>query len=259
MLRGAGRGNNRSMLRRIVLLWGLVAGLNVFLRAQASSCGANQYDCAVFFVQHKQFPEAISTLTDLVRQSPGDLKALNLLGIAFTQTGQIENANAAFSQGLAVNAHFFPARKNLAINEFNRKRYGDAAAQFKEVLKDAPNDDVAELYLGEVNFQKKNFAAACTYYEKGRARVSLQKEWILHFGECLVKTKKLDEATAVLRKLPANDAQNRFDAGVFLGKAEAYGPAAEFFASARKRYSDPYTAGYNQVLMLLKADKSAEA
>ena len=247
------------MLRRLLLLGALVGCLNGFLRGQASSCGANQYDCAVFFVQHKRFQEAIRTLTDLVRQSPGDLKALNLLGITFTESGQVESANSAFSQALAVNPHFFPARKNLAINEFNRKRYAEAATQFKGVLGDSPNDDVAELYLGEINFLKKSFAAACAYYEKGRAKVSLQPEWILHFGECLLKTKKRDEATAILRKLPVDDAQNRFDAGVLLGKAEAYEPAAELFASARKRYSDQYTAGYNQLLMLIKADKSAEA
>jgi tetratricopeptide (TPR) repeat protein len=247
------------MLRRIVLLGALIGGLNVFLRAQASSCGANQYDCAVFSVQHKQFQEAISTLTDLVRQSPGDLKALNLLGIAFTETGQIENANAAFSQALTVNLHFFPARKNLAINEFNRNRYAEAATQFKEVLKDAPNDDVAELYLGEINFRKSNFAAACTYYEKGRAKIALQSEWTLHFADCLLKAKRVNQATAVLRLLPEKDGQDRFDAGVLLGKAEAYEPAAEFFGSTRKRYRDPYAAGYNQVLMLIKADKTAEA
>ena len=44
-----------------------------------------------------------------------------------------------------------------------------------------------------------------------------------------------------------------------LGRADAYAPAAEFFGSARKRYSDPYVAGYNQLLMLVRAARYAEA
>ena len=46
---------------------------------------------------------------------------------------------------------------------------------------------------------------------------------------------------------------------MILGRAEAYAPAAEFFASSRKRYSDPYVAGYNQLLMLIKGKSYPEA
>ena len=44
-----------------------------------------------------------------------------------------------------------------------------------------------------------------------------------------------------------------------LGRAEAYAPAAEFFASSRRHYSDPYVAGYNQLLMLIKGKSYPEA
>jgi Flp pilus assembly protein TadD len=246
-------------MRRALLWCVFFGGWPVFLRAQTSSCGLSQYECATFYVQHGQFREAISTLTDLVHESPGDLKALNLLGIAYTQSGEMERADAVFSQALTLNPQFFPARKNLAINDFTRKRYAEAAVQFKKVLNAAPGDDISELYLGEINFQQNNYAAACGYYEKGREKLSAQSVWLLHFADCLVRAKKVDRATAVLKSLPENDAQDRFDGGVLLAKAEAYGPAAELFASARKRYRDPYTAGYNQVLMLVNAGNNKDA
>jgi tetratricopeptide (TPR) repeat protein len=246
-------------MRRTMLWCVFFGGWAIFLRAQTSSCGPSKYECAMFYVQHGQFREAIGTLTDLVHESPGDLKALNLLGIALTQTGEIERADAAFSQALKVNPHFFPALKNLAINNFTRKRYAEAAVQFREVLTAVPGDDISELYLGEINFQQKNYAAACGYYEKGRNKISAQSVWLLHFAECLLRAKKVDRAMAAVKLLPENDAQDRFDAGVLLAKAEAYGPAADLFASARKRYRDPYTAGFNQVLMLVNAGKNTEA
>jgi tetratricopeptide (TPR) repeat protein len=46
---------------------------------------------------------------------------------------------------------------------------------------------------------------------------------------------------------------------LILGRAEAYAPAAGFFASSRKRYSDPYLAGYNQLLMLIRGKSYPDA
>src|SRR6185295_5780871 len=49
------------------------------------------------------------------------------------------------------------------------------------------------------------------------------------------------------------DGESRFEAGVLLGQAGANAEAAKLFASARKGYRDPYAAGYNQVLMLVRS------
>jgi predicted Zn-dependent protease len=247
------------MLRGITLLCALLAGSTVALCAQIPSCGPTEYDCAVFYVQHQRFQEAISSLSSLLRESPRDLKAFNLLGIAFTEAGQIENADRAFQQALAVDPHFFPARKNIAINEYNGKRYAAAAAQFREVLKDAPGDEIAHLYLGETDFRDKNLSAALKHYENGRSKISLQTAWTLHYAECLLAAQEVSKATAVLNLLPEKDSEDRFQAGLLLGKANAYAQAADFFASARERYSDPYAAGYNEVLMLVKAAKNPQA
>ena len=83
---------------------------------------------------------------------------------------------------------------------------------------------------------------------------------MLHYAAVLCWHRMISsQATAVLKLLPANDGENRFQAGLILGRADAYAPAAEFFASARKRYSDPYVAGYNQLLMLIKGKSYPEA
>ena len=41
------------------------------------------------------------------------------------------------------------------------------------------------------------------------------------------------QATAVLKMLPANDGENRFQAGLILGRAEAYAPPPSSLRSAR--------------------------
>ena len=246
------------MLRAITVSCALLLGSAPVVRPQ-SSCGSNAYECAAFYIRHQRFSQAVDLLSDIVRESPRNLKALNLLGLTYTGSGKIERANAIFSQALAVDPHFFPARKNLAINEFNARHFGAAGAQFKGVLKDVPDDEVANIYLGETSFEAKNCSAATKYYEKGHAKLRTQSVWILHYAECLLRVKNVEGARALLKELPDNSDDARFQAGVLLGKAEAFAEAAELFESSRKRYRDPYAAGYNEVLMLVKAAKYPQA
>lgn len=57
----------------------------------------------------------------------------------------------------------------------------------------------------------------------------------------------------MLNDLPDSAAQAQFQAGIMLGQAKAYREAAQHFARARTGYPDPYLAGYNQMLMQVKA------
>ena len=235
------------------------AGLLASFPLLAADCGPTRYDCAVSYVAHHRLPEAIQTLNEELRQSPQDLKALNLLGIALTESAQPEQANRKFRQALAINPAFYPARKNLAINEFNLNHLSEAEAQFARVLKQAPGDEIVRIYLGEISFQKNDYAGALENYEKGAGRITQSPAWTLHYAQCLVAQGEMARATATLKQLPAKDSDDRFQAGLILGRAGAYPEAAAFFSSARKGYGNPYLAGYNQLLMLTRAGKYPEA
>jgi tetratricopeptide (TPR) repeat protein len=246
----------RAACRVVVAL-----GVCVFLghSVQAAECTRAHYECALFYVEHQNFQAAIQSLNAELRQQPHHLNALNLLGIALTGAGQPQEAAVTFKQALIVNPHFYPARKNLAINEFDLRRFAAAETQFNRVLKDAPDDEIAHLYLAEISFEKKDLAAAAKHYEKGRKRIALKAFWILQYAECLLAQNEASQATEVLKLLPQEDGENRFQAGLILGRSAVYSQAAEFFASARKHYSDPYVAGYNQLLMLIRGKSYPEA
>jgi len=196
-----------------------------------------------------------------LHQSPRNLKALNLLGIALTGAGKLEQANSRFEEALGIDPHFYPARKNLAVNDFTLNRHAESATQFERVLKDSPADDVAHVYLGELCFEKKQWDAAAAHYRKSPQRIARNRSWTLHYAECLLQQKSLlQDATGVLDLLANDDGEGRFQAGLLLGQHEAFQPAAGFFAAAAEAgYSDRYTAGYNQVLMLTRAAQYADA
>jgi tetratricopeptide (TPR) repeat protein len=236
---------------RFRLLPFLLAAFPLVTRAADDCNGAPPYACAVTLVQQGRFPAAIDLLEKLTAESPRNLNALNLLGIALGGAGNLEKANVRLRQALQVDPTFLPALKNLSINEFALGDADQAKAGLETVLKNSPNDEVAHVYLGEIAFGVKQFGEAAAHYEKGRAKVY---PVILHYAECLLEIGRKNDVSAVLRAIPEEDTEKQFLAGILLGKAGAYLEAAPYFGRARAHAGDPYTAAYDQTLMLIRGE-----
>ena len=227
--------------------------------AFAAECGATAYDCAVFHVGRHEFAAATGYLDRQLAAAPRDLKALNLMGIALTGAGRKDAANDRFRAALAIDPAFYPARKNLAINEYDSGRSAEARAHFEQVLKLAPSDEITHLYLAEIEYVAKRRRAALGHYEKSGQRFAQDTQWTLHYGRSLLETGRAKQAVAVLDRIPERDGAGRFEAGVALGQAGAHAEAARFFGAARHGYKDPYAAGFNQALMLIEAGDNEAA
>ena len=243
--------------RRIA--WGFAAAVLLPASAIGAECGSTPYECALFHVGRHEFTAAIAQLDQQLAATPGDLKALNLYGIALTGAGRRDAANARFREALALDPAFSPALKNLAVNEYDAGRYADARAHFTQALKLAPADEVVHVYLGELDYRAKKTATALAHYEKTGTRFALSPVWTAHYGAALIAAGRTRDALAVLERIPASDPAALFDAGVVLGQAGAHVEAARFFGAARKGYKDPYAAGFNQALMLVDAGDDAGA
>ena len=216
-------------------------------------------ECATLLVQNGDFKPAIALLGRTLSSTPRDLKTLNLLGIALTGAGRTDDANRRFREALAIDPSFYPAKKNLGVNEFIAGRHTEAERLFKEVLGVVPDDEIAHLHLGEIHFARKQSAAALAHYEKSGARAMANPTWTLHFASCLLEQGQTPRAVALLDRLAAGDAASRFEAGMLLGGAKLYADAARQFDAARAGYKDPYVAGYNQTLMLIDAGEHERA
>jgi tetratricopeptide (TPR) repeat protein len=227
--------------------------------APPAECGATPYECARSQVERGEYASAVRALEPWLRQTPRDLKGLNLLGLALTGAGRIDEANARFREALAIDASFYPAEKNLAINEFNQGRRTEAARRFERVLQRVPDDPIAHIHLGEIFFEQQDTRTALVHYQKGLARVAQNPSWQLHYAACLLASGDQRTALAILDALPSADAAILFEAGVTLGRAGAHADAARFFDRARRGHADPYAAGYNRTLMLVEAGDAAGA
>src|ERR1051325_6523611 len=103
----------------------------------------SEYEAADQNVRGGRSAEAVPVLQRRLSQSPSDLKARNLLGIALMNLGRKEEARAQFEKALALDPSFHAALKNLAVDEMALGRKAEAKHHFEQLLKVSPDDPVA--------------------------------------------------------------------------------------------------------------------
>jgi Flp pilus assembly protein TadD len=141
----------KTLIAAIVLLAGLV-------HAQTD------YEAAAADVRGGRARDAIPVLQRMLAQSPSDLKARNLLGIALMNVGRSAEARAEFLKALAIDPAFHAALKNLAVDEMALGRKAEARQHFEQLLKAVPDDPVAHTFLGEMAFAAGSYTDALAHY-----------------------------------------------------------------------------------------------
>src|SRR5712692_4026485 len=141
----------------------------VFAAVHAAAQQSESYTRAESLIRHGQLDEGIAILKPLLGSDPRNLKALNLLGIALTQKGDLALANRDFLRALQIDPKFYPALANLASNEFALKDYPASEKHFLEAAKFAPDDPAVNSFLGKITFKHGEYARAAQYLRKSES------------------------------------------------------------------------------------------
>ena len=228
--------------------------------AAQSPASSTQYDRAVDYLQHRQIGPAITLLQQILEAAPTDAKAHNLMGIALTASGRLDEANPHFRQALEINPEFYPALKNLAVNELALKHVAEARVHFEEVLHFVPEDQVAHLSLGEIYFDQKLYVTAVEHYLKSGELLTRDPNVTLNFARSCFESNQRDKAAQALENFPPEaGGRGHFQAGVMLAQLSKYDAAARQFELAQKDYPDPYEVGYNLTLAYARGGHYAQA
>lgn len=192
-------------------MWAVAAAL-----AQSA---ATVYDEAVSDLRGGNPAAAISRLEGALRDSPDDLKARTLLGMALSAAGRREEARREFQKVLAVNPRFAPALRNLALTEAAAGDAKQAEQHFETLLRIAPGDPMAYIALAEM-------AVAVHDYKK---------------------------ASEVLGLLPKQaDPSLHYRGGTLFATLGDYSSAAREFEMARPGREKDFDLGYNLALAYLR-------
>src|SRR5262249_30488547 len=112
----------------------------------------------------------------------------------------------------------------------------------------------------EIAYEDRRFAEAVAGYKKGAELLFRDPPAILRYATACAETGSSQEAAAAIVRIGRQaDAQLQFAAGLLLTRLEKYDAAAERFQWAEPNYPDPYTAGYNAALALVRAGRFEDA
>jgi tetratricopeptide (TPR) repeat protein len=182
-----------------------------------------------------------------VAAAPDSLAALNNLGVALTDKGQVDEAIACYRKALALDPKFALAHSNLGAALAGKGQLDEAIACFHKALALDPKFALAHCNLGLALASQGRFAESLAAYKRGHELGSKQPGW----REPSAQWVRQAEATAALEaKLPAflngafqpKDSKERLGlAGVCQGK-KLHRAATDLYAAAFA--ADPTLAGY---------------
>jgi len=110
-----------------------------------------------------------------------------------------ENNLTAFSRGVQIAPHSVLARNNLANELLERKKFDDARAQYKEVLKQNPSYWLSMYNLGYLEYRAGNYADAERYFLKSADMNANDSDTFLYMGLAMYKNGEIADAISAVR------------------------------------------------------------
>ncbi len=111
---------------------------------------------------------------EVLARDPGNIPALNNLGVIFHREGKIDGAMSYFVQALKIFPNDFDAIENLANSLVSKKEYSRASVWFQKALNLKPNEVSLLNSLGNCLLQMGDLPGAAEMYEKSSSLDSSQ-------------------------------------------------------------------------------------
>jgi tetratricopeptide (TPR) repeat protein len=207
------------------------------------------------------FDEALGIAKRMLAANPRDVNALNIEGLALTGRGDLQQAADRFEAALRIDPGFQPARKNLAIDQLTLKQPEAAEKNLTILLKQTPRDPAIRMYLGELAFRRKEYAAATVHLEAAKPLWPKDARLPVMLAECHFQAGRRPEGVHLLEAIEPGrlDPVWQFHAGVLLAARDEYAAAARFFEAARGRYPQPYDLLFNLGVCYVQTRKLDQA
>lgn len=142
--------------------------------------------------------EALSFFNARLEESPEDVTALNMVGAILCMKDEPRNSIAYFERALRHAPDFVPARKNLAIAEFELGRYESAEAHLQVLMSDPQARTQASLFLGMIASESGRHARAVELLTQAGNLANDQPRSQIAYARSLHRVGRQAQAEAVL-------------------------------------------------------------
>lgn len=126
--------------------------------------------CLLTVQRNAVYRSGIVLWGDVIKKSPGKVRAYNNLGLAYLQQGDINLAVENFQKAIAINPRYAKAYHNLSVIEQRQGQYDMALANIEKALSIGPDNPVFLNSRGEILFSKRLLDQALVDFNKAIER-----------------------------------------------------------------------------------------
>ncbi|MGH9929620.1 MAG: tetratricopeptide repeat protein [Pyrinomonadaceae bacterium] len=178
---------------KLVILLSALALLPLTVAAQRTTA-AESLERAVSLIREQRTPEAEQELNKILRKTPNEPIALNLLGTIRAQQGRLDEAEKLFSRAVALDSHFVGAHMNLARLYLLKGAPEKTGAELKEVLRLEPNNKEASYELARLLMSQGQIAACVSFIERLQTGQTLSPKLLTVLGEAYLALGDADKS-----------------------------------------------------------------
>jgi tetratricopeptide (TPR) repeat protein len=128
----------------------IAAGFREILEDRPSSAQVRR-EIAVEAIQNGDYAEAIRELKKSIAVNPDYPDLHNYLGIAYGNSGMVDDSIEEFETALKINPYYLKARLNLALALYDQGRFVESLSHIEKVLDVQPENRLAHNLLTELN------------------------------------------------------------------------------------------------------------
>lgn len=183
-----------STLRRTLLQFLLFTTLTSIIPVAGAADGPTGLE----HLRAGRVDEALAVFKGRLESNPDDVMALNMVGAILCMKDEPGPSIAYFERALRHSPDFVPARKNLAIAEFDLGRFESAEANLRKLLAVPESREQASLFLGMIRSESGRHDEAVRLLEKAGTLTDGQPRSLIAYARSLERTGRADSAKKVL-------------------------------------------------------------
>ena len=237
------------------------AGVLLVVAAVAAAQDAHVRQGVVYF-QQQQYAKALEEFQQAHAARPDDASVDNLIGIAETRLGQIEEANQYYKLAIGLDPKLAGPYKNLAVNYLSASHYVLAEEVLKEAVRLAPQDPFVHYYLAELYLDTSRDREAVAQLGPARALIEKDAELGFQMAAACLRLDMKTEAAELISKLesgPGLNVEEEYRLGVLLAERKMYPAAVARFRRIVEVQPASWTAKFDLAVALIDANELPEA
>lgn len=206
--------------------------------------------------------EALAQFKGVLEGNPDDLAALNMVGAILCIRNEPASSIVYFERALRISPEFVPARKNLAIAQFDLGRLQSAEANLLELLGVPEARMQASLFLGMIRSESGRHSDAVRLLEDAGDLIAGQPRALIAYARSLQQVGRSNNAGEVLSALQARGdltGPDLVDLAQVAAAAERYDEALAALERAEALDPAPEGLGVRRIAILAAAGQDEEA